>query len=96
MKALKIQNISKPHGAWTHCSDRYYRRLVVVETTLHHRQVNHKGLISVLARTEDVCSDYAGGRYGYGNAEWIEAFAVKTAKKMGLPLIGEFSKGEKA
>lgn len=89
MIALQVQTVSRTLGAWKWAKTRYYKRLVIVDTSLWHRKINHKGLLKVISKTVDVCGDYKGGRYGLDNASWIHETAESMSICLGLPVIEE-------
>lgn len=73
-----VQIVSEALGAWKWANKRGRVRVAVVDTTKHHRQINHKGYLETLYESGSQCLDYLGGRWGYGAAlEHAEQVAAK-------------------
>jgi hypothetical protein len=63
-----VQTVAECLGAWKWARQRGHIRAAIVDTSKHHRQLNHLGYIQTLVCSRSVCLDYPGGKWGYGEA----------------------------
>jgi len=63
-----VQWVQEARGAWKHARGRGRIRVALVDTSKHHRQINHHGYLQTLSDSGSLCFDYPGGVWGYGDS----------------------------